>query len=108
MMTKHWEPIKNKKKIDGADVYFECVLEIPLDCGPLGGFIRGAMKNVNHSLPYAYQLDVRVNFNNNKISNDRLDVVSRDSTPWTKNIFQIEQPISRSGLEHQPISRPAG
>ena len=86
---------QNKKKIVGADVYFECNLNIDLDCGPLGGFIRGALGNANIEIPYAYQLDVRVAFDQEQFSIDGNDVVARDGAIFCKHLLQIEQPITK-------------
>lgn len=88
--------------VDGGLCY-KTELHVDLDCGPLGGFIRGALANVNVEVPYAYQMIVDVRFNTSDFSIDTQDSVAYQKNPWLGRALQIQQPISKLGVERRGL-----
>ena len=88
---------------DDSGPYYDCTLKIDLDCGPLSGYFKGVDLQANTALPHMYELDVTLYWNESQGNLDSLDVQKRSATPWTRYLFEVQQPITRLAFERKGI-----
>ncbi len=79
--------------------HFDIDLKIQLDSGILTNYMRSQHENVNSSIPYAYEMDITLLYNNTRNASDASDLVKSQGQPCWSSIFEIEQPISKLPLD---------
>ena len=99
----------SKKVVGGTvngnvDIYYDCVLCIPLDCTPLSAFWLGQKQNSNLSIPFAYTMQIVATFDQQYGPND---AKAPKGQAWTKKLWQIQQPITKLPLDRAGITIPA-
>ena len=82
---------------------YEFDLEIFLDGGPLSAFIRGQEANGNLAIPYCFNMDITVQFDQSFGKTDTQSVQGRLGQTCWKHCFDIQQPVSKLAVEREGL-----